>query len=89
MQHRTLLAFFATLLAHIQFSVHKDPQVLFFKDAFQFHGPQCALVPWVIRPQVQDFAVLLVELHAVPVSPFLQSMNIPLNGNTTLWYIKG
>ncbi|KAK4810833.1 hypothetical protein QYF61_008805 [Mycteria americana] len=38
--------------------------------------------------QVQDFALPLVELHEVPVSPFLQSVQVPLDGSTTLWHIS-
>ena len=40
-----------------------------------------------VLPQVQDFR-LLVELHEVPVSPFLQSVVVPLDGSMTLWRIS-
>ncbi|KAK4828339.1 hypothetical protein QYF61_026000 [Mycteria americana] len=67
-----------TLLAHVQLGVHQDPQVLVCQAAFQTDSPQSVLVHGVsspghgIPPQVQDFALPLVELHEVPVSPFLQ-----------------
>ncbi|GAB0185708.1 mitochondrial enolase superfamily member 1 [Grus japonensis] len=37
--------------------------------------------------KVQDLA-LLVELHEVPVSLFLQHVEVPLDGSTTLWHIS-
>lgn len=54
------------LLVHVQSGVH---QVLFCQGTFQLQGPHYILVDWFILPQVQDFA--LVELHRIPVSPFL------------------
>jgi len=44
----------------------------------------CGVVP----PQVEDFALLVVELHEVPVSPFLQPVQAPLDGSTTLCCIS-
>ncbi|KAK4809169.1 hypothetical protein QYF61_006427 [Mycteria americana] len=41
-----------------------------------------------ILPQVQVFALLLVELHEVPLSLFLQPVEVPLDGSTTLWCIS-
>ncbi|KAK4825789.1 hypothetical protein QYF61_002373 [Mycteria americana] len=38
--------------------------------------------------QVQDFALPLVELHEIPVSPCLQPVEVPLGGSTTFWYIS-
>ena len=76
-----------TLLAHVQLGVHQDPHVLFCKAAFQPVGPQHVLVDGVVPPQVQDFALPLVEQHEAPVSPFLQLVQVPLNGSTTLWCI--
>lgn len=35
--------------------------------------------------QVQDFKIPLVEHHDVPISPFLQPAQMPLDGNTALW----
>lgn len=42
------------LLAHIQFGVHRDLQVLFYKAIFQLDSPQHILMPEVVLPQVQD-----------------------------------
>lgn len=52
-----------TLLTHVQLCVHQDPQVLFCQAA--------VLVPGVFCPQMQEFSLPLVELHEVPISPFL------------------
>ncbi|KAK4806786.1 hypothetical protein QYF61_005582 [Mycteria americana] len=77
-----------TLLAHVQPGVHQDPQVLFCQAAFQLGGPQHVLVPGVVPLQGQDFALPLVELHEVPVSPFLQLVEVPLDDSMTLWHIS-
>lgn len=39
-------------------------------------------------PCGQDFAFSLVELHEVPISPYLQPVNVPLEDSTTLWCIS-
>ena len=50
--------------------------------------PQLIFVHGVIPPQVQYFALALVELHEIPVSPFLQPFKVPLDGSMTLWCIS-
>jgi len=57
---------------HLTLRVHEDTLVLFFKAASQLDSPKHTLVPEVIRPQVQDFALPPVDLHKIAVSPFLQ-----------------
>jgi len=42
------------------------------------------LVPGVVPSQGQDSALLLVDPHEVPVSPFLQPVRVPLDSSTTL-----
>lgn len=71
----SLLAFFAAVLAPGQLGVHQEPQILFCKAAFWTVDFQHVLVAGVIPQQVQDFALLIVELYEVPVSPFLQAVN--------------
>jgi len=44
-------------------------------------------MPGVVPPQVQDSA-LLVELHKVPVGPFLQPVEVPLDSSMTLWCVS-
>lgn len=67
------------LLGHFQLDVHWNPQVHFFRDAFQSVDSQHALMPGAVPPQVQDLA-LLVELHEVHFSPYLQPLQITLKG---------
>ena len=49
---------------------------------------QHVLVHGLVPPQVQDSVILLVDLHEVPVSPFLQRDKVPLDGSTTLWRVS-
>lgn len=60
----------------------RTPQVLFCKAAFQLGGSLPG--PWGC-PRVQDFALLLVELHEVCISPFLQLVKVRLDSSRTLW----
>ncbi|KAK4832340.1 hypothetical protein QYF61_021869 [Mycteria americana] len=76
-----------TSLAHVQLGVHQDLQVLFCQAAFQLVSPQRVLVPWVVPRQVQNFALPFAELNDVPVNPFLQPIEAPLDGSKTLWCI--
>ena len=71
------------LLAHSQLGVHQDPKPL-CRAAFQLVGSQPVLVPGVIPTQMQDFAFSLVELREIPLILIIQSVKVPLNGNTIL-----
>jgi len=51
-----------TLLAYIQLGVHQAHNVIFCQAAFQSGGFQHVLVPKVVPPQVQDFALLCQAL---------------------------
>ena len=42
----------------------------------------------VIPSRMQDSAILLVELHTIPVGPFLQPVHVPLDVSATLWCIS-
>ena len=75
-----------TLLAHVQPGVHQEPQVVFCQAAFQLGGPQNLLVNGVISCQVWDFALLLAEIPKIPVSPFLQPVEVPLGGSIWMTY---
>lgn len=46
------------------------------------------MVPGVVLPQLQNSALPLVDLHEAPVKPFLQSVQVPLDGSLTLWCIS-
>ena len=47
--------------------------------------PQHVLVPGIVPPQVQDFAILLAELHEIFAGPPLHPIEVPLDGGTALW----
>lgn len=61
---------------------------LFCQAAFQSVGLQHILVDGDVPAQVQDFALAFPELHEVPVGPFLQSIEVPLDGRRALWCIN-
>ncbi|KAJ7410836.1 hypothetical protein WISP_105756 [Willisornis vidua] len=47
--------------------------------------PQSVLGYGIVPPQGLDLAFTIVDLHESPVSPFLQPMEVPLNGSTIVW----
>lgn len=52
----------------------------------QLVGPQHVVVhELVLPPQVQGFVLHLIGCPDVPVSPFLQPAEVPLNSSTALW----
>lgn len=56
-------------------------RVSFCQAALQLGVPEHKLVHGVVPFQRQDVA--LVELHEIPVSLFLQLVNVPLDGSMT------
>lgn len=52
---------------------------LFRQPAFQLGVPENVFVHGTVPPQVQDFAVSLIEFHEVPFIPFLQPAEISLD----------
>lgn len=72
------------LLVHAQFGAQQHPQVLFHQAALPLAGLQHVLVFAFFPHQVQDLALLITELHEVPVVPFLQPTEVPLDGQTTI-----
>lgn len=62
-------------------------QAIFYQAVFQLGDPQRILVHGVVLPPVQDFGLLLDELHEVPVSPFVQPAKVSLGESTTCWCI--
>lgn len=87
-QDATGLGHKSLLLFHAQFGVQLHSQVLFHQAAFPLGGLQHVLVPAFFPHEVQDLGLLTVELHEVPVVPFLQPTEVPLDGYTTLWHIS-
>lgn len=65
-------------------------QMLFWKAAFWLVGLQHILLHggFFILPQVQGFAHCCVKADEVPVSPFFQVVEIPLDGSMALWCIS-
>lgn len=77
------------MITYGQLSVHQDPHVLCCTDALQTVGPQQVLMCRAVSPQMQEeYAVCLVELHEVLVSPFLLPVEVPLDSSTTLLSIS-
>lgn len=64
-----------------------DFQVLFCRAALQLGSSQPVLVR-VVPPQVQDFALSLVEHCEILVSPFLQPVKLPLDCNRIFGHIS-
>jgi len=62
-------------------SVSANP---FLQRFFPAGLTQPDLVPGVTASQVQDFAFLFAELQEVPASPFLQTVEDPLNDSRTV-----
>lgn len=46
---------------------------------------QPVLVNEVITSHVMDLSFSFKDLHYIPLCPFLQASEIPLNGSTTIW----
>lgn len=64
-----------TLLAHVNFTSTRT-----YSEELLY---QPVLMPGVTLPHMQVFALLIVELHSVPVSPFLQPVEVLLNSSMT------
>lgn len=77
-----------TLLAHGQLGIHQDPQGVFWLAAFQPLGLQPVLVPGVIFPPGTRLHIFPCWIHDVPVSPFIQSVEVLLDGSPALWSIN-
>lgn len=89
MQNTKLLTFFsAKFLAEGQLDVHQDPCVFFYRVVFYSVGPQPQLGQGVITSQGQDFTPAFVELHVIPVSQFLQPVEVTLDDSKTFWCIS-
>ena len=50
--------------------------------------PPACIGAGIIPPLIQEFTFHLVELLEVPVNPFVQPAEVPLDGSTTLWCIS-
>ena len=68
---------------HGQFGVYQDPKGLFCQVDCQPVDPQLCLYMRLFL-----LVELLVELHTIPVGPFLQPVHVPLDVSATLWCIS-
>jgi len=87
MQLRTWLAFWAcerTLLGRVQLFTHQYPHVLLSSAALNPFILQPIFMPGVALTLVQDLALRLVELHEVHTGPFLDLVQVPLDGIVSL-----
>lgn len=64
------------------------PPGLSQQAAFQPLSPQHVLVHGINPPQMQSLALPFVELHKIPLCPFLQPVKVSLNGGMTIWCIN-
>lgn len=78
-----LVWFSWSFTGHARLGAHQDSQALFCQASFQLGSPWCVLLPGVVPPQVQALLLLLVELHTVPGSTFLQPVLVTLDGSMT------
>lgn len=43
---------------------------------------------WIWAAKTETFAFPFVEIHEIPIDPFLQAVKVPLNSGTTIWCIS-
>ena len=73
-----------TLPTHVQLVVQQDTRDLFCRAASCTVSPETVRLHGMIPSQAQDFALAFADLHEVPLSPFLQSVHIPLKSSPAL-----
>lgn len=89
MQPMLLLSFFAAkahcwLMFNSMSSRAPDPS-LERRFLAGWHLPSPPL--WFYIPQMQEFELLFLELLDIPVGPFLQPAEAPLNNGAPIWFI--
>ena len=72
-----LLGHLDTLLAHVQPSVNQHPQILFLCTVFQTLCPKPVALHGTVVTNVQDLALVLVELQPIGHSSEIQPVQIP------------
>lgn len=78
------LDFTCTFLTHIQFSIHKYPQVLLPRAALSLFILQSLWMWGVASTQMQEIMLGLTEFHEVCMSPLLKSVKVPWGGIPSL-----
>lgn len=66
----------------------RTPRAFSAKLLFSCEALGHELVTRIALSQGQRFALPLVEIPDVPVSPFLQPAEAPLGGSTTFWFLS-
>jgi len=64
------------------------PDLVFCRATSWTVGLQAVLVHGVVLSQMQDFVFALFELHETLVTPFLQTVCVPLNNSPGLQHIN-
>ncbi|PKU46486.1 hypothetical protein llap_3205 [Limosa lapponica baueri] len=78
----------STLPAHGKLLIHEHSQVLLLRASLQPLSPQPVFVPGIAMSQVQDLALGLVDLHEVCTGSPLKSVQVPLDGISSLWRVN-
>lgn len=78
------LGYKCTLPAGVEFSSNQSPKVLLLRDALNSFSVQPVCVLQIVPVQVQDLALVLVELLEVCTDPLLKPAKFPIDGIPSL-----
>jgi len=67
-------------MAHVQFFIHWDPQVLLGRAALSVFFSQSVYMSGIVPTQVQHLALGLVEIHQVCRGSLFKPVQVPLDG---------
>lgn len=70
--------------AGVEFSSNQSPKVLLLRDALNSFSVQPVCVLQIVPVQVQDLALVLVELLEVCTDPLLKPAKFPIDGISSL-----
>jgi len=74
--------------AHVKLIIHQYPQVLLGRTALNPLIPLPVLIVGVALTPMQDLALGLVEPLEVHTGPFLQLVQVPLDGILPFWCVN-
>jgi len=72
------------LPAHVESLINQHPQILLLRAALKPFSTQLVSVLGMSSAQVQDLALVLVELHEVGMGLSLKPVQVPLNSIPSL-----
>jgi len=75
-------------MVHVQLFIHQYVQDLLGRAALNPLIPQPVLIAGVALTQMQDLALGLVELREVHTGPFLELVQVPLDGILSFWCVN-